>query len=944
MSQRSTPVAARGRFTWLLPTRFGTLGGPYCRIFVWAAVVGAILVTTQSEGAEPAFGESFDGPDTIWQLLDTDAPARILQHERSSGGARDDAGSERIVAAAPAGQSIMFICPAARMAVLPELEVRLWVKASRPDVQLAARVTLPRSPQPHDQSATTVTIRGPNYNRAGHWQQLVLTDVPKLLAAQIRVMRSAPNSKIDPREAFLDAIVLIVPGQPNGVEVATDELQMDGIVLPGDDNIEQAQYTEAGPPNASESPPTVGPVRLQGGLLLVNDRPFLPRVVPWQGEPLSFLAERGFNVVELPTAPNDEQIADAQRHGLWFMCGTPRPDALSQDGLGRIDDRILAWRLDDEAIEIDPGYARRWAELVRERDVVSGRPVLIAPQGDWSASSNAADILIARHPRVAPIAGPDFDRWLERQPQRARPGTPYWASIATQFDGAVGRQSAALSDAQLPPPSVEAAHIESLLRIAGARGARGFVFESNSSLRAMDIETRGRAAALELINRRLQLMEPWLAAGKVIGRIPSSHATSSGIVMHVDRARLLIPIAEPHSEKARVNSRSASRPNEQELVFLVPGIPESSRAFVLSPVVLRPLPMQRVAGGTRVTLPSSRDAYVLITEDPQVIQGLRRRIARDGPAIVRVQRDLIVQRAELVADTTRRLTQLGYNADALTRAIGSENLQLSQIDAQLAAGRVEEASELINAANSALNDACAEQRRSVGTPAAFDSNPLALSFGQVAANAAFDRSLETLRDGENLLYSGDFEDLGQMTQFGWRHYQQLTPGVDSRVELSPTNTRHGDYCLELRVASDSANQAETSPFSALVWIETPPMPVTKGQLIEITGWVRIDEPITADGDGLQIVDSLGGPELSLAIRQTSGWQPFRMIRAAAEPSELRLTFALAGVGAARLDAVMVRTFQPPIARRLPPTRRSHESDDANVAEQTVPLLVAPQSR
>ena len=33
-------------------------------------------------------------------------------------------------------------------------------------------------------------------------------------------------------------------------------------------------------------------------------------------------------------------------------------------------------------------------------------------------------------------------------------------------------------------------------------------------------------------------------------------------------------------------------------------------------------------------------------------------------------------------------------------------------------------------------------------------------------------------------------------------------------------------------------------------------------------------------EGLEITDSLGGPGLSLVVNQTSGWQPFRMIRAA----------------------------------------------------------------
>jgi hypothetical protein len=103
----------------------------------------------------------------------------------------------------------------------------------------------------------------------------------------------------------------------------------------------------------------------------------------------------------------------------------------------------------------------------------------------------------------------------------------------------------------------------------------------------------------------------------------------------------------------------------------------------------------------------------------------------------------------------------------------------------------------------------------------------------------------------------------------------------------------------------------------LVSIVSPEVPVSQNQLIEISGWVRVDEPF-AGGEGLEIGDSLGGPALSLVVNQTAGWQPFRMIRAATEPTPLRLTFSLTGLGSAKVDAVMIRTLEQPIARRLPP--------------------------
>jgi hypothetical protein len=191
-----------------------------------------------------------------------------------------------------------------------------------------------------------------------------------------------------------------------------------------------------------------------------------------------------------------------------------------------------------------------------------------------------------------------------------------------------------------------------------------------------------------------------------------------------------------------------------------------------------------------------------------------------------------------------------------------------------------------------------------------------------------------------LLYGGDFEDLGQMSQYGWRHHRSPIGQIQSRVELAAGGAQHGGYCLELHASAKPAtNSAALS--GAPVWILSPPIPVNAGQWIEISGWVRIDEPIAGGDEGLQIVDTLGGPDLALAIQQTAGWQPFRMIRAVPDSTELRLTIALGGLGTAQLDALMVRALELPAPRRLPPSPTAADSPKATFTESG-PLFIAPQ--
>jgi hypothetical protein len=113
-------------------------------------------------------------------------------------------------------------------------------------------------------------------------------------------------------------------------------------------------------------------------------------------------------------------------------------------------------------------------------------------------------------------------------------------------------------------------------------------------------------------------------------------------------------------------------------------------------------------------------------------------------------------------------------------------------------------------------------------------------------------------------------------------------------------------------------------------------------LVEISGWARVDQPFATSSGGLAVVDTLGGPELSLLIRETSGWQPFRIIRAVPKSTELRLTFALTSYGSAKLDAVILRTLGEPLARRLPAVSNGSAIPSSASFPATAPGL--PQAR
>ena len=59
-----------------------------------------------------------------------------------------------------------------------------------------------------------------------------------------------------------------------------------------------------------------------------------------------------------------------------------------------------------------PTTRLRWADAIRERDAVYGRPIMVAPDSGWGPASKVGDILLARHPRVSRLNDKEYEAWL----------------------------------------------------------------------------------------------------------------------------------------------------------------------------------------------------------------------------------------------------------------------------------------------------------------------------------------------------------------------------------------------------------------------------------------------------------------------------------------------------------------------------------------------------
>lgn len=908
--------------------------------------VAAILVAAcgGEVRANPAsFFRSFDGPDLFWELIDARPNARLLSHGSANDHVRQGSGVERVTVVVPGGEAIHLACTVGRLPVMDEFESRMWLKSNRPGARLATRVILPRTKDPKTGAARSLYVSGDEYNSPDRWQQLQITSLPELLAAQVRVLRAAQRESIDPREAYVDAIVLVVPGGEGSTTVWTDALEVDGVALT------VAAATEGRPaatpavfsapswpqpatsPNSRSAPSvatnTAASAHFRGTTLLLSDRPFLVRGIEWNNEPFAFLAARGFNAIWLDEPPTPEQSADATRANLWLVCTPPAPDKLADEGLGASLDRVLAWNLGSPSGPHELDYYRRWADQVREIDTSASRPVLLAPQGDWLPASQIADALVARHPAAVALTRRDFADWLQQLPLLARPGTPLWTTVPTQAGPKTREQAAWLTrgDARLPTVLADR-QIEDLIVSVEASGSRGLLFQSDSPLDASDAASRRRAALLEQFNDRINLIEPWLTIGKSVGDATSTDGSMSGVVIQAERSRLFLPTRTPaQSSAAEYSSRS--------IALVIPGVPVSNEAFALSPAGFQTLASQRIAGGTRVEVARDFAGYILMTEDASVISAFRQRVARGARRAAQVQFGLAASQSRLLGDAARQLPGFGVSTKTLDQAIGAADAELKLAGASIASGNFEAGYRQSTRALQILNLAIEDTDRRVADGPTFDSVPSVVQPAPFLARVAFDHALAKFRTGENQLVGGDFEDLEQLRQVGWQHVEDPIPGIHTSVELSGRAPHEGRYALQLVSRDDSANQGPLIVARAPVWITSPPFRASAGEVLEISGWIRIDQRIEGNVDGLQILDSLGGRELALRVRQTDGWQPFRIIRGSKETTNVTLTFALNGLGTACVDGVMVRSLAAPQVKRLPSITREPQPAFPNSARR-----------
>lgn len=410
-------------------------------------------------------------------------------------------------------------------------------------------------------------------------------------------------------------------------------------------------------------------------------------------------------------------------------------------------------------------------------------------------------------------------------------------------------------------------------------------------------------------------------------------------VFRTDKATLLLPIW--YERDAQFVPGQLAAPGA---TIDVASVPDTASAWEVTTTRIRPLESEPIPGGRRVTLGTfDTTAAILVASDRRVTDGLQRKMETMQAQSAHHWIELAKEKFRRVRIADDELTKLGFGqpdapqllARAQDRIRQAESIfpgeALDQAIAQAREAGQRKSSDSANVvllrrrfddatrySKEALQSLRILQRAHWETATHRLQSPVAsphtLCFQTLPDHwrliAAFGKA--ATHDSGNLLPQGNFEvlDFATLSRSGWQRVPiALTHGVTADARVQAISGRDG-RCLRLVAAPDTNSDAPNSLDVPPIAVTSPPIPVRAGQILHISGEVRLSSAITGSLQGVTLSDNLAGSTGAWHWREKREWQRFEMLREAYQDGPLVLTMTLHGLGDVQFDDLKVTAFDP----------------------------------
>jgi hypothetical protein len=447
---------------------------------------------------------------------------------------------------------------------------------------------------------------------------------------------------------------------------------------------------------------------------------------------------------------------------------------------------------------------------------------------------------------------------------------------------------------------------------------------------------------IRLLNIELQLLEPWLATGK-INRVADLRPPGEAIptrrkpkgfnpfrsAWNKDPQDVVVPSTSPirvtelKGESGLLilvdwlESRAQFQPGPmiaEKLKFIATRYDDATQAWEITTTDLRliPLDLQPVSGGLEVPLTRlDQHAAIVMTNDPAAIESLKRRIRAVRQTAAESWVALATAKYQRVAEVHEQLAALAPPNPIAANALAAANRSVETAAEELRAGRFDEARQASqkvleltrHVQRSCWNDAVEKLSSPVASPHAICFQTLPDHW------RLMNRLKENPPASENLLPSGDFEDenaVAAQWQFQSPHAKGDT-GISAEIGMIRDGAVEGRYGLQM-LARPSRGQRGVVVDEPVITGLSPAITVYAGQIVCISGRVFVQESLVGSVDGLMVYDSLNGSAGAHRFRRASPsgqWERFEMFREVKQSGDFQVIFELRGLGDVRIDDIQV---------------------------------------
>ena len=906
----------------------------------WLCV--AILFFTFSLSLFAQVTDSFESSQTQWKRVTTDGQVVTVTHHLDQQHAHHGRKSEYLELIAGQSTHIHYGYRTPSVRLIDELNPSVWIQANRNHIQLIATVVLPRTKDARTGQALKVHVYGDAYNNAGSWQRLSVRNIHSQLQRKIPSLRSQYGPEVDAGQAYISQLLLNVYSSPGRLKLWIDqfEMQTPRVSTPA---VEQASYQRDGELQSRQFDENQSQIKIQESVLMVNGYPFMPKIIEHNGESLEFLHSLGFNTVALKQFPTGRQLEIAQRLGLKLIA----PPNLTSDLSASANlSPILCWDLGGSLTSNQLPQLKEQVSQLHQLNSSKQRPLVGTIESGFDDVSRYTDICqLYWQPLFKNLSLQHSTQQLVQAIGEVRRGRNIWVTVASQIPPNVLHQQHALINSQ--PQQLSNKRLSTIvgydqlslsIHSALATGARGIQIQSLSRLDQTDADTLQRVRILQRINNELTTISPWVSGGVSEGEVQVSRDDITVYMTKTDRARLLWVF------KNEPDQQIVSKPTDQQIVeFTISGIPVTYRPYHVNYSGIERLRGSRESSNT-ITL--KRDASVsriVLTADPLVRDYIQRKIYTHRESTLKLTYDLLQHELIRLQPLMKITPPQAATLEGLRIAYGQAETSLLKARKSLSTNEWDVAYQLLTQSEDRLRQLKQTAWNfTQGTRVTDTGNALTLGITSLPEFFVVEKQLQASKWSANLLPAGNMETLQQIQAAGWQHHRHSQHVVQSLVELTPHFPREGSSSLRLQAWTSgtdvtsgiSSNPTIPSFLEAPVWITSPSVPVLRGDVLHIRGWVNISEPLQHHGDGLVIYDSIGGITMADRFHHTAGWKPFSLVRVAPEDGTVQLTFALMGLGEVSLDNVSIQKQIPHLSSQTPIQLNSSDSMFPTLAPTT----------